>query len=35
LVDATALRERNLEKITSAAQELVQAIASARAGLRE
>jgi 2-dehydro-3-deoxyphosphogluconate aldolase / (4S)-4-hydroxy-2-oxoglutarate aldolase len=30
LVDATALREGNLEKITSAAKELVQAIASAR-----
>jgi 2-dehydro-3-deoxyphosphogluconate aldolase/(4S)-4-hydroxy-2-oxoglutarate aldolase len=30
LVDATALREGNLEKITSAAKQLVQAIASAR-----
>jgi 2-dehydro-3-deoxyphosphogluconate aldolase / (4S)-4-hydroxy-2-oxoglutarate aldolase len=30
LVDAAALREGNLEKITSAAKELVQAIASAR-----
>jgi 2-dehydro-3-deoxyphosphogluconate aldolase/(4S)-4-hydroxy-2-oxoglutarate aldolase len=30
LVDATALREGNLEKITSAAKELVQAVASAR-----
>lgn len=30
LVDATALREGNLEKITSAARELVQAVASAR-----
>jgi 2-dehydro-3-deoxyphosphogluconate aldolase/(4S)-4-hydroxy-2-oxoglutarate aldolase len=31
LVDAAALREGNLEKITSAARELVQAVASARA----
>ena len=30
LVDATALREGNLEKITSAARELVQAVAAAR-----
>jgi len=30
LVDATALREGNLEKISSAARELVQAVASAR-----
>ncbi len=30
LVDATALREGNLEKITNAAKELVQAVASAR-----
>src|SRR6516165_5859427 len=30
LVDATALREGNLEKITSAAREFVQAVASAR-----
>lgn len=30
LVDATALREGNLDKITSAAKELVQAVASAR-----
>ncbi len=35
LVDAAALREGNLEKITSAARELVQAVASARAALRE
>jgi 2-dehydro-3-deoxyphosphogluconate aldolase/(4S)-4-hydroxy-2-oxoglutarate aldolase len=35
LVDATALREGNLEKITAAAQELVQAVNSARAALRE
>jgi 2-dehydro-3-deoxyphosphogluconate aldolase/(4S)-4-hydroxy-2-oxoglutarate aldolase len=35
LVDATALREGNLEKITAAAQELVQAVISARAALRE
>jgi 2-dehydro-3-deoxyphosphogluconate aldolase / (4S)-4-hydroxy-2-oxoglutarate aldolase len=31
LVDAAALREGNLEKITSAARELVQAVVSARA----
>jgi 2-dehydro-3-deoxyphosphogluconate aldolase / (4S)-4-hydroxy-2-oxoglutarate aldolase len=30
LVDATALREGNLDKITNAAKELVQAVASAR-----
>jgi 2-dehydro-3-deoxyphosphogluconate aldolase / (4S)-4-hydroxy-2-oxoglutarate aldolase len=30
LIDAAALREGNLEKITSAAKELVQAVASAR-----
>ena len=35
LVDATALREGNLAKITSAAQELVQAVIAARAALRE
>jgi 2-dehydro-3-deoxyphosphogluconate aldolase/(4S)-4-hydroxy-2-oxoglutarate aldolase len=35
LVDATALREGNLEKITSAARELVDAVASARKALRE
>lgn len=35
LVDAAALREGNLEKITSAARELVQAVTSARAALRE
>jgi 2-dehydro-3-deoxyphosphogluconate aldolase/(4S)-4-hydroxy-2-oxoglutarate aldolase len=35
LVDATALREGNLEKISAAAQELVQAVNSARAALRE
>jgi len=35
LVDATALREGNLEKIVSAAQELVQAVIAARAALRE
>jgi 2-dehydro-3-deoxyphosphogluconate aldolase / (4S)-4-hydroxy-2-oxoglutarate aldolase len=35
LVDAAALREGNLEKITAAARELVNAVASARAGLRE
>ena len=33
LVDATALREGNLEKITSAARELVEVVASARAEL--
>ena len=35
LVDAVALREGNLEKIVAAAQELVQAVISARASLRE
>jgi 2-dehydro-3-deoxyphosphogluconate aldolase/(4S)-4-hydroxy-2-oxoglutarate aldolase len=35
LVDASALRDGNPEKITSAARELVQAVASARAVLRE
>jgi 2-dehydro-3-deoxyphosphogluconate aldolase/(4S)-4-hydroxy-2-oxoglutarate aldolase len=35
LVDATALREGNLEKITTAARELVDAVASARKTLRE
>lgn len=35
LVDAKALREGNLEKITAAAQELVHAVVSARAALRE
>jgi 2-dehydro-3-deoxyphosphogluconate aldolase / (4S)-4-hydroxy-2-oxoglutarate aldolase len=35
LVDAAALREGNLEKISSAARELVQAVTSARAALRE
>jgi 2-dehydro-3-deoxyphosphogluconate aldolase/(4S)-4-hydroxy-2-oxoglutarate aldolase len=35
LVDAQALREGNLEKISSAARELVQAVTSARAALRE
>lgn len=33
LVDAAALREGNLQKITSAARELVNAVASARASL--
>jgi 2-dehydro-3-deoxyphosphogluconate aldolase/(4S)-4-hydroxy-2-oxoglutarate aldolase len=33
LVDAAALRDGNLEKITSAARELVQAVATARAAL--
>jgi 2-dehydro-3-deoxyphosphogluconate aldolase / (4S)-4-hydroxy-2-oxoglutarate aldolase len=33
LVDAKALREGNLEKITNAARELVSAVASARAAL--
>jgi 2-dehydro-3-deoxyphosphogluconate aldolase/(4S)-4-hydroxy-2-oxoglutarate aldolase len=33
LVDATALREGNLDKITGAARELVNAVASARAAL--
>lgn len=35
LVDAKALREGNLQKITAAAQELVQAVNAARAGLHE
>lgn len=35
LVDAAALRDGNLEKITSAAQELVDAVTSARTALRE
>jgi len=35
LVDAAALREGNLEKISAAAQELVQTVISARAALRE
>jgi 2-dehydro-3-deoxyphosphogluconate aldolase/(4S)-4-hydroxy-2-oxoglutarate aldolase len=35
LVDTKALREGNLEKITAAAQELVQAVTNARAALRE
>lgn len=35
LIDAKALREGNLEKISTAAQELVQAVATARAALRE
>jgi 2-dehydro-3-deoxyphosphogluconate aldolase/(4S)-4-hydroxy-2-oxoglutarate aldolase len=35
LVNAAALREGNLEKISAAAQELVQAVISARAALRE
>jgi 2-dehydro-3-deoxyphosphogluconate aldolase/(4S)-4-hydroxy-2-oxoglutarate aldolase len=34
LVDAKALREGNLEKITNAARELVSAVASARAALQ-
>jgi 2-dehydro-3-deoxyphosphogluconate aldolase / (4S)-4-hydroxy-2-oxoglutarate aldolase len=34
LVDATALREGNLEKITNAARELVNAVTSARAALK-
>src|ERR1700758_3419854 len=34
LVDSAALREGNLAKITSAAQELVQAVTSARASVR-
>jgi 2-dehydro-3-deoxyphosphogluconate aldolase / (4S)-4-hydroxy-2-oxoglutarate aldolase len=34
LVDATALREGNLEKISNAARELVNAVASARAALK-
>ncbi|MGC1450318.1 MAG: bifunctional 4-hydroxy-2-oxoglutarate aldolase/2-dehydro-3-deoxy-phosphogluconate aldolase [Candidatus Sulfotelmatobacter sp.] len=35
LIDAVALREGNLEKISAAAQELVQAVISARAALRD
>lgn len=35
LVDATALHEGNLEKITSAAKELVDAIATARGALKK
>jgi 2-dehydro-3-deoxyphosphogluconate aldolase / (4S)-4-hydroxy-2-oxoglutarate aldolase len=35
LVDATALRENNLQKIITAAQELVQAVVAARAAVRE
>ena len=35
LVDAAALREGNLQKIITAAQELVQAVVAARAMLRE
>ena len=35
LVDATALREGNLEKISTAARELVNAVASARKAIRE
>jgi 2-dehydro-3-deoxyphosphogluconate aldolase/(4S)-4-hydroxy-2-oxoglutarate aldolase len=35
LIDATALRERNLDKITSAAREFVNAVASAREALLE
>ena len=35
LVDATALREGNLEKISTAARELVDAVASARKTIRE
>jgi 2-dehydro-3-deoxyphosphogluconate aldolase/(4S)-4-hydroxy-2-oxoglutarate aldolase len=35
LVDAAALREGNLAKISSAAQELVHAVTEARAALRE
>jgi 2-dehydro-3-deoxyphosphogluconate aldolase/(4S)-4-hydroxy-2-oxoglutarate aldolase len=35
LVDAAALREGNLEKISAAAKELVHAVTSARAALRE
>jgi 2-dehydro-3-deoxyphosphogluconate aldolase/(4S)-4-hydroxy-2-oxoglutarate aldolase len=34
LVDAAALREGNLEKITNAARELVNAVTSARAALK-
>jgi 2-dehydro-3-deoxyphosphogluconate aldolase/(4S)-4-hydroxy-2-oxoglutarate aldolase len=35
LVDAKALRDGNLQKITAAARELVQAVMSARTALRE
>jgi 2-dehydro-3-deoxyphosphogluconate aldolase / (4S)-4-hydroxy-2-oxoglutarate aldolase len=35
LVDATALREGNLQKIITAAQELVQAVLAARAAVRD
>ena len=35
LIDAKALRDGNLEKITAAARELVTAVASARAGLSD
>lgn len=35
LVDAKALREGNLEKITTAAQELVNAVVTARAAMRK
>lgn len=35
LVDATALREGNLDKISTGARELVRAVQSARAALRE
>jgi 2-dehydro-3-deoxyphosphogluconate aldolase / (4S)-4-hydroxy-2-oxoglutarate aldolase len=35
LVDATALREGNLQKIITAAQELVQAVVAARTAVRE
>ena len=35
LVDAAALREGNLERIAASARELVSAVASARAALRE
>lgn len=35
LVDAAALRDGNLEKISAAARELVQAVAAARAALRK
>lgn len=35
LIDAVALREGNLEKISAAARELVQAVISARAALRD
>jgi 2-dehydro-3-deoxyphosphogluconate aldolase / (4S)-4-hydroxy-2-oxoglutarate aldolase len=35
LIDATALREGNLQKIITAAQELVQAVVAARAAVRD